>query len=126
MVRHELNKKDISRSVRLDQEEIMRIQCYTQNYVQLLNPESRRINSSLLGRAHQWAIQYGMVIPENSHMSSIMQTEQMIFRNIYVSAFMHKRTINERKEYIHLKGSKRSIWRGEREEREGRSDVIIL
>lgn len=59
-------------------------------------------------------------------MSSIMQTEQMIFRNIYVSAFMQKRIINERKEYIYLKGSKRSIWRGEREEREGRSDVIIL
>lgn len=47
-----------------------------------------------------------MVIPENKYMSKIIQTEQVIFRNIYICTYTYKHvTINDGK-VINLKESK--------------------
>lgn len=55
----------------------------TKNSSQVRNPENKRNNSCprksmLIGYLHQ------MVIPEDIHVSNIIQIEQAIFRNIYM------------------------------------------
>lgn len=61
-----------------------------------------------------------MVSPENIKTSSIIQTEQVIFRNKFV--YMH--IITTKKKIMNLKeqgGVYRWVWR---EEREGGNDII--
>lgn len=44
---------------------------------------------NLQGRAHQLVCQCQTVSPENIHTGSIIQTGQVIFRNIYVYTYVH-------------------------------------
>ena len=52
-----------------------------------------------------------MVIPENVLTSSIIQTEKVIFRNIYAYTYMYLTTINENKKseegYIGVLGGRK-------------------
>ena len=61
-----------------------------------------------------------MVSPENIHTSNIIQTEQVIFRNIYVytctyiyteayHAYMHAITINEKEGHEFLKTARSNM-----------------
>lgn len=56
----------------------------------------------LIGYWHQ------MAIPEDIHVSNIIQIELAIFRNTYVYAniYIHKTTINKKKEAMDLKEDK--------------------
>ena len=67
-----------------------------------------------------------MVGPENTHVSDIMDSEQIIFRNMYVYKYMHTLTINERRGYEYdteQGGVYVRVWK---EEMKRRKDVVTL
>lgn len=59
----------------------------------------------LQGRTLQLIIQYQIIIPENMQINTTMQIDQVIFKNIYVSTYFHKKQLM-RKESMHLKENK--------------------
>lgn len=59
-----------------------------------LNKDGR--NSLLQGRAHKLVVLSTMAIPEIIHKYNMIQTEQIIFRNTYVSTHIHVIIINEK------------------------------
>lgn len=60
----------------------MRPQPRTVKYRQLRDAESER-NSPYRGKPRLLVILFQMINPENEHTRSIIQAEQVIFRNIY-------------------------------------------
>ena len=76
---HYLNKNNSKHG----HEKVHRPQPYPKYYRQLRKSGSKR-NSLPQGRAHQLIIQHQIVIPENIHRNNIIQTKQLIFRNIHV------------------------------------------
>lgn len=69
-----------------------------------------------------------MVSPENIHVSSIVQTEKVIFRNISAGAYMHKEEEEKEKvkkrEVMNLKRS-REEHKKERVSREERLEIML-
>lgn len=65
-----------SRHAKVDGEKTRRPQPYTENHSQLRDDGSKR-NSLPQGRLHQF-VHYQIVSSENTHMSNIVQTEQII------------------------------------------------
>ena len=63
-------------------------QPYTKNHTQVRKAESRR-NYLPQGRAHQFVIQYQMLLSENVHTSYITQTVQVVFDIIYVYTYAY-------------------------------------
>lgn len=72
----------------------MRLQSYRKNYRQLKNAEDGR-EVLPQRRAHQIDIQHQMICSENIHTQDIIQAEQILFRRIYVHAYMHVTATNE-------------------------------
>jgi hypothetical protein len=56
-------------------------------------------------------IQYQIISPENIHASNILQTEQVIHKNIYVHVHVHETAIKEN-ETMNLKEGKEGYMRG--------------
>lgn len=79
--RHELSKDYTNGCAKLEREKPTRFQPYAKNYRQLSLAGSRRGFSQ--GRAQQ-VLQCQIGSSENIHTSTIMQTQQAIFVNIYV------------------------------------------
>lgn len=63
-----------------------------------------------------------MVSPKNTHLSNTIQTEKVIFRNIYVctNTYMHAITISENKK-TEFERVGRDIWKGLEGEKGGRN-----
>jgi hypothetical protein len=80
--------KDNNGPAKVGGEKTTRPQPYTKSYRQLRDAEHRR-DSLSQGRTHPLLIQYQMVSPENKHTSNIIQTEEFIFRNIYMYLHIH-------------------------------------
>lgn len=89
---------------------IMKFNPCTENYVKLRNAQSRRI-SLLQGGAYQQAFRYEMPSPERIHMSKIMQTETVAFRNMraYVHTYVHVQQL-VKKENRKWRGNRREKW----------------
>lgn len=63
---------------------------------------------------------------ENTHISNSIQTEQVIFRNTYVSRYVHTVTFNEKRRYEIGKRSRRVIWAALRGRRMGKCNYIRI
>lgn len=83
----------------MDQGSSRRPETYTRNYRQFRNAESGR-DSLPQGKGHPLINQYQMVNSENTHMSDIIQTEQVVFvyLGIYVYAIKNGRVYREETE----------------------------
>ena len=58
------------------------------------------------------SIQYQQLRPENTPVGTILQTDQVILRNIYAHTYMHGTTISTTEEAMNLKENKEGIWAG--------------
>jgi hypothetical protein len=70
IIKCKLNKDDTSTYAKVDKEESMRSQPYTEHFSQLRNVESRR-NSIPQGKVKQLVIQYQMASPENIYPNNL-------------------------------------------------------
>lgn len=68
---------------KLDREQPMGLQLYIKGYRQLEKAGDIR-GISPQGKAYQLVFQYKIVSLENVHISSIIQTDQVIYRNINI------------------------------------------
>jgi hypothetical protein len=88
LLKHKLNQKDKITS-KVDYEVSKMSQPYKRNCRQLRKVESTRI-SFLWGRGYLLVFQYQIIRPESIHISNIIQTEQIILRNIkYIIIYLY-------------------------------------
>lgn len=73
---------------RLDREQPMRLQLYIKGYRQPEKAGDAR-GVSPQGKAYQLVFQHQIVSLEILHISSIIQTVQVIFRNIYIIYYIY-------------------------------------
>lgn len=64
------------------------------------------------GTAHQLVMQYEVVSPKNIHMSNIILTEQIIFRNMCVQAYTYTHVTIIKKGAMSLKENKKEYMGG--------------
>ena len=93
-----LNKRDRNKYAKLDEEKPMEPQPFTKNYGQLSKARNWR-DDPPLGRANKLVVQNHKVCSENVYISYIIQTLQVIFKNIYVNTYMHAITINGKRSH---------------------------
>lgn len=118
--KHEPNKDDTDKSVRMDGGKLGGPQSHTKFYRQLRHAESGR-NSLAQGRAHRLAVQYQAVSPENIHMGSIKQTEQVTCKNKHAYTYNLVTTVNDKRGHD-LKNSKERFIRWKK----GKGEVMTI